>query len=131
MVLNSGIQEQKVQSKKPSTKKGVSTKVRDIRRVLMHVLCGSGMLKISSPGFPTLLRIVTGFPTFKDDMKKILQPIELESVNNNSFRRLFWPHGTHHSLQRILNSPVEAKPKSSYKAENPLMMQRLMTYCEV
>ena len=64
-------------------------------------------------------------------MKKILQPIDLESVDNNSFRRLFWPHGTHHSLQRILNGPIDVKPKSSYKAENPLMMQRLMKYCEV
>ena len=64
-------------------------------------------------------------------MKKIFQPIDVESVNNNSFRRLFWPHGTHHSLHRILNSPIDAKPKSSYKAENPLMVQRLMKYCEV
>ena len=51
MVLNSGIEEEKDRPKKPSTKKGVSTKVRDIRRVLMHVLCGSGMLKISRQGF--------------------------------------------------------------------------------
>ena len=57
MILNSGIEEAKVLPSKrqisdrvkPSTKKGISTKVRDIRRVLIHVLCGSGMLKIELP----------------------------------------------------------------------------------
>ena len=64
-------------------------------------------------------------------MQKILHPIVLDRVNQNSFQRIFWPHGTHHSLKRILNSTVEAKTRSSKKAENPLLTQRLMKYCEV
>ena len=56
MILNSGIEQEKDRPSKgqisdwikPNTKKSISNKVRDIRRLLIHVLCGSGMLKILS-----------------------------------------------------------------------------------
>ena len=57
MILNSGIEQEKDRPSKgqisdwikPNTKKSISNKVRDIRRLLIHVLCGSGMLKIKLP----------------------------------------------------------------------------------
>ena len=74
---------------------------------------------------------VTKFLTLKDEIKKVLHPIQFESVNHNSFRRIFFPHGLHHSVQRVLNGTLETKSRSSAKTENPLMIQRLMQYCEV
>ena len=71
------------------------------------------------------------FLTMKDEIKKVLHPIQFESVNHNSFRRIFFPHGLHHSVQRVLNGTLETKSRSSAKTENPLMIQRLMQYCEV
>ena len=48
MVLNSD--EKKVEKPRPpskaNTKKGISSKVKEVRRFLIHVLCGSGMLII-------------------------------------------------------------------------------------
>ena len=64
-------------------------------------------------------------------MQKIIHPIELEKVDRNSFRRLFWPLGTHTSLLRILNNPIDARSKSNFKSEHPLLGERLMKYCEV
>ena len=115
--------------------KGISNQVREIRRVLIHVLCGSGTLEISSKDcshtWLYLKFMCTASLIFKDEIKKILHPIQFESINHNSFRRVFFPHGLHHSVQRVLNGTLETKSRSSAKRENPLMIERLMKYCEV